>query len=146
MVLPKIRAQSSSTRIPANLWPEHYDIEIRPDFYPPLTPEQFFFDGWVTIYLRCGESTDYVYLHFKQMTINKDSIDLRDSANGRINVINISEDTIRQLLIIQTSRQLIANERFRVSLNFTGPIKRDLLGLYYSQYEEGGVTKWAIII
>ena len=137
----KAAAQSSSTRLPTNLWPEHYDVEIRPDFYPPLTSSQFFFDGWVTIHLRCDVPTTEIHLNFKQLSISTASIDVRDSTNGKINVAGISSDSSRQLFVIQLDRQLLATERIQVSMNFTGPLLRDNIGFYYSQYTEGGVTK-----
>lgn len=133
--------QTIDYRLPRNLWPEHYDVELRPDFYPPLTSDQFFFDGWVTVHLICETPTDKVYLHYRQMTINTTSVDVRDTANTRINVISVATDTTREFFIVQIERQLTVGEKIRVSVSFTGPLKRDLGGLYWSQYTEGGETK-----
>lgn len=136
--------QTIDYRLPRNLWPEHYDIELRPDFYPPLTSDQFFFDGWVTVHLICETPTDKVYLHYRQMTINTSSVDVRDTTNTRINVISVATDTTREFFIVQIERQLTVGEKIRVSLSFTGPLKRDLGGLYWSQYTEGGETKYML--
>ena len=134
-------AQEVDYRLPRNLYPEHYDIELRPDFYPPLTTSQFFFDGWVTLHLRCDVATDLIHIHFRSMTINGASLVVTSSENPSIDVLGTSVDSVREFYIIQVDRPFKVGEQITVSMNFTGPIKNDYMGLYYSQYNESGQVK-----
>lgn len=88
-------------RIPRNLWPEHYDIEIRADFYPPLQPSQFFLDGWVTAHLRCVTPTNLIHLHFRAMTINQQSVVVTEGENPAISIVAMSIDSVREFFIIE---------------------------------------------
>lgn len=85
--------------------------------------------------------TDLIYVHTKSLTIRTETIDVRDSANAAINVLSNVDDRANEFFIIQVARQLAVAEEITVFINFTGPIKRDYTGLYYSQYNEGGITK-----
>jgi hypothetical protein len=128
-------------RLPSTYWPEHYELEVRPDFYPPLSSENFFFDGWITIHLRCVAPTDFIYLHYRQLAIDDSSIFVSEEITGSINVRNVSIDALHEFYIIQLERQVVADEHIRVSLNFTGPLRKDSIGLYWSEYMEGGTTR-----
>jgi hypothetical protein len=94
-------SQEIDYRIPRNLVPEHYDIEIRPDFYAPLQPSEFFLDGWVTVHMRCVTPTNLIHLHFRSMTINQQSVDVTEGENPAISIVSMSIDSVREFFIIE---------------------------------------------
>lgn len=57
----------------------------------------------------------------------------------------ISEDRVRQFLVIATNAQLVAGRQYRLSMTFTSVLNNELRGFYRSSYTENGATKYMAV-
>ena len=126
-------------RLPETLVPSHYDIDLRPHYYDN-NPENFWFEGNVTIHLACVEATSFIYTHTRDVTVNSVEVTVVSSGEN-IQVRNTEHDLVRQFFIITLARTLVVGEEITVAIMYEGKIKQDLVGIYYSHYEEAGETK-----
>lgn len=51
-----------------------------------------------------------------------------------------THDDERQFEIFSLDQDIRVGEKYYIEMNFTGPLKGDLAGLYLSQYERGNET------
>ena len=129
-------------RLPTDLKPSHYDVEIKADIYQP-DPEDFNLEGWVTMHLDCQESTETIVFH-KGVRIDIDtaSIVVRNSvSNEAIGLSGLSEDVEKNFYKVHLSRVLSVGENITVSLHYTSPMKNDLSGFFWFNYVEDGETR-----
>jgi hypothetical protein len=65
----------AGVRLPRDVSPVHYDLEIRPIIHLPLdNPEQFTAPGTVTIRLHCVTATTSITLHSNDIDIDHDGV------------------------------------------------------------------------
>ncbi|XP_013408526.1 uncharacterized protein LOC106172388 isoform X2 [Lingula anatina] len=122
----------SDVRLPTTMLPNYYKLWLRPDIYGS-DPETFTFDGVVEITMLCNETTKVIKLHTNKLTIN--SVELMETANNAsVGGITRSEDKSRQFLVINAPENFVVGKNYTLKINFTGPLKDDLAGLYRSQY------------
>jgi hypothetical protein len=66
---------NSSIRLPQNIAPIHYNLEIRPILNLPLDdPQQFKAPGLVRIHLRCLLNSDNITLHSDEISIDEGNV------------------------------------------------------------------------
>ncbi|XP_062585470.1 uncharacterized protein LOC134247152 isoform X2 [Saccostrea cucullata] len=128
----------NDVRLPRSVLPELYTLELFPDIYQP-SPENFTFSGKVDIDVRVVENTNNVTLHINKLTIAEGSVKVTNNVSGAaVTVSGLKEDKQRQFLIILLGQSLQKGINYTVSMSFQGPLKDDLVGLYYSTYKRGG--------
>jgi hypothetical protein len=70
--------QSSPVRLPTNVVPSHYTIEIRPIVdKAPEDPQQFTAPGRVEIRLRCVTASQNITLHADEIEIDHEKVEVR---------------------------------------------------------------------
>ncbi|XP_013400083.2 putative aminopeptidase-2 [Lingula anatina] len=122
----------SDVRLPTTMLPNYYKLWLRPDIYGS-DPETFTFDGVVEITMLCNETTKVIKVHTNKLTIN--SVELMETAdNASVTGFTRSEDKARQFLVINAPENFDVGKNYTLKINFTGPLKDDLAGLYRSQY------------
>jgi puromycin-sensitive aminopeptidase len=116
---------STSHRLPANVQPVRYAIELTPDL------ELFTFTGSEVIEVQVGEPTREVLLNAAEMDITAASVTL---ANGRSIEASVSldEDAERATLLFESD---IPPGNATLSFTFNGTLNDQLRGFYRSQYE-----------
>lgn len=67
------------------------------------------------------------------------------ATNQLVGLVDISEDKVRQFLIISTNVQLVAGRQYRLSMTFTSILNNELRGFYRSSYTENGTTKYMAV-
>ncbi|XP_071139489.1 aminopeptidase N-like [Mytilus edulis] len=127
-------------RLPPNLYPTVYTVEIQPFIYGDNS-ENFFFSGHVGIEVECRSSTDEIILHSKMLNITENSIEIRPSGreNDTINS-TLEYDTDNEFIILKMSRLMVAGNRYIVEMGFDGHFSEDLVGLYLSSYVRDNST------
>lgn len=127
-------------RLPHNLYPTVYTVEIQPFIYGDNS-ENFFFSGHVGIEVECRSSTDEIILHSKMLNITENSIKIRPSGreNDTINS-TLEYDTDNEFIILKMSRLMVAGNRYIVEMGFNGHFSEDLVGLYLSSYVRDNST------
>ena len=129
-----------NVRLPLNLYPTLYDVELQPQMYSG-NPKEFFFNGSVRIEMMCMHSTHEIVLHTNKLNISKSSIVIQPLGTNEASIFkDVEFDTVNQFLILKTSQQMAAGANFSVEMTFYGPLIDDLAGLYLSSYDRGNDT------
>ncbi|XP_069101890.1 uncharacterized protein [Argopecten irradians] len=136
----KQKMDVTDVRLPRSLKPFLYELDIFPDIYKS-DPQDFEFSGTVIIHITCEEATDNITLHSHLLTIDEDSV-VVTSGSGAAgpNVVKISYDLERQFMMIDLDNELQAGNNYTLGIDFKGPLKDDMVGLYYSTYQRGNET------
>lgn len=131
----------SNVRLPKDLVPEHYNVELTPDMYGD-DPKRFTFSGKTDVEFKVEKATDRIIMHTNKLTYTNSTMKLtRLSATGALPTVTRYEfDLARQFLIIVLDGQLTKDAKYSVHLQFMGPLDNDLAGLYRSSYQEGNKT------
>ena len=58
-----------------------------------------------------------------------------------LTVSYVKKELDKEFYTIVLAEDLKADDRIKVSMAFEGPLRRDLRGIYWSSYVDGGVTK-----
>lgn len=105
-------------------------------------PREFTFRGYVRIVIKCLLATNNVTLHINQLNITDSSLTFSAESPTSSDPAYTSweEDKTRQFLIIHLDRDMTPGVRYILQMNFTGPLKDDLHGLYLSSYRRGNTT------
>ncbi|CAH1780259.1 unnamed protein product [Owenia fusiformis] len=120
-------------RLPTNIIPSHYNIELQPNVYAKDENGDFQFTGKVDIKVTCVSSTDQIILHIDELTVN--SVSIKDSAMNEVTPAGWSEDKERHFLVIDMGSRLPAGE---YTLGFTcngSLVKSSFRGLFLSSYK-----------
>ncbi|XP_044757690.1 aminopeptidase N-like [Coccinella septempunctata] len=126
-------------RLPTNIIPEHYTLDVITNF-----DDDFKFNGHVQIETKCVESTDQINLHMKNLTIDEDTISIKDiTTNNPVKIDVIEEDEEKEWMIIHTKEPLEDGKKYLISIKFEGRLSNSLSGYYRSQYEtKNGEKRW----
>ena len=135
------KTKVTDVRLPSSLEPLYYDLELQPFMYSD-NPDEFSFRGYVSVVVLCRQATDNVTLHINKLSVLEGSLTFsaQSPASSDPAVTSWEEDKERQFLVIHLDREMRVGERYTVALNFTGPLKDDLHGLYLSSYPRGNDT------
>jgi len=133
-------------RLPTDLLPVHYNVEIQPDIYQPQPP--FPFSGKVEIIINCVTATDVITLNNDGLTIDEASVSISvspDTPGSPPEPVLVSWEHVQSLhfLHFRLSSALVAGERYVISMSYTGTMNPYTLadGLYWDFYEnESGST------
>lgn len=116
--------KSKKVRLPKEIAPKEYDIELRPDL------ENFTFEGKETIELFVGKSTDRITLHAKELEIETAEI---LAGREQIFAKNISYDAKRDTATFTFPKKAPAG-KVLLTLVFKGILNDKMRGFYKSSY------------
>ncbi|KAK6184957.1 hypothetical protein SNE40_007297 [Patella caerulea] len=139
---PPTTPTKPDVRLPRHLQPIFYEVELQPHMYNDQ-PKTFTFDGSVRIQIRCVEASNNVTLQINKLNITRGSLLFgREGAGSAPNIKSWEEDTTRQFLIIHLDGDLTVGATYFVQMEFAGPLKDDLAGLYLSKYDYNNETRY----
>ena len=92
---------TSLGRLPTDLSPIHYVLELQPDIYTGEPP--FFFNGSVSIRFVCQVATSVVYLNSKGLNIDGSSLNITTAPDSPVTApdpgfVKYEEDNVLQFL------------------------------------------------
>lgn len=134
-----ISTTPSNIRLRQNLSGIHYRLKLRPDFYDDNDTADYRFYGEVNIQFRCLEVMTSIVLHANQLVI--DSQRLKGSTGNEVKVKRLTEDKDLQWLNFTLDEALVPGSDYQLQVNFSGPLKNDMEGIYWSSYLENNITK-----
>ncbi|XP_052890593.1 aminopeptidase A-like [Anopheles moucheti] len=118
-------------RLPRHIAPVHYELWLHPDL------QRETFAGRVGIELNVSESTNYIVLHSKLLTITETVLRELRSSNERpereINISRAYEIPEHDYWIIETQSEIGAGA-YRLSVQFNGSLADRIIGFYSSKY------------
>ncbi|KAJ1527772.1 hypothetical protein ONE63_007727 [Megalurothrips usitatus] len=130
--------------LPNHLQPERYSLDFTINMDPGTAPDKFSFSGVATIHINVVEATDKIVLHkHESLTVAVDSVESKDgdvALDGEP-----TYDVKHDFYTIALKEELKKGEKYTVKLTFSGPLKKDLAGLYLSSYTEGTDTKYLAV-
>ena len=134
-------------RLSGALVPWHYDVELQPFIYAP-NPANFKFRGNVSI-LFSVRAVDLrnITLH-SLVSISLESILVRcvscargsDAALATLRATALSIELVAQMVTIVLNGTLQAHENYSLWAHYSGPLLRDMHGLYWSSYKTTGAN------
>lgn len=131
----------SDIRLPRNRFsPVHYRLKIKPDFYDYNDTSSYRFNGTVDVQFRCLENTTSIVLHANQLVI--DSYLLMGSNGSQLTVKKLEENKDMEWLTFILDEALVAGRDYVLRVIFSGPLKDDMEGIYWSSYQENNITKY----
>ncbi|CAG0919573.1 unnamed protein product [Notodromas monacha] len=135
LVAVSINAQNF--RLPLNVIPSHYDIEVQ----VKLDPLEFFtFDGIVSINFTCVEATDTVIVHNYLLTVDEANVVLqanrkKDESGTSVGIDRHEYDwDYTEFQTIFLTESLVAGQNYRLTIPYSGEMVTYPSGLWYGSY------------
>ncbi|XP_065352034.1 aminopeptidase N-like [Cloeon dipterum] len=124
-----------SYRLPGDLRPEHYTLEIKTF----LDGENSRFEGRVLIRVKCEKDTSRVVVHSTDLILNTDQVRVGDKE-----IIGHEFDTRNEFYIIKLKEELKSGSKYVIEIPFEGNLTTSLKGYYRSSYKDKatGDIKW----
>lgn len=117
-------------RLPNNTLPETYDIS----FSTRVDIEDFTFSGVVRIGILTKESTSYITVHHRRLTIVNVQLMTADATPQNIPVYPFTYVVETELLTIPITVQLPADTRYTLIITYASELSSISQGLYRSSY------------
>lgn len=125
------RVDGYAYRLPNVTRPEAYKVELSTNVHNAV----FNFVGTVEIDIVVLQATPVITLHQRQLTISFIELSNLPPTGTNIPLLPHSYDPISEFLSIRLeSGTLIANQRYRLSITYTGTLRSDNAGFYRSSY------------
>lgn len=137
------QSETLNYRLPKNVLPNRYIVELTPYFTSDNGKQQFTFDGKVDITLRAVQSeVRQIVLHMNEIEVNG-SPRLKDALTSlvEIKIVSINYDIRTHKYTVILEKPLPINEEYVLSIQYLGRLSTNMRGFYRSSYEENGVTK-----
>lgn len=132
-------------RLRGDVLPELYQVFIKVHFYTRIieevnvtSPNQtLFFDGNVTVHLKCMEKTKTIFLHSRHQKVFNVTVMDKDS-NKHIDVERFFlHNDASDFLEVQLEEALEIGRNYSLFLGFSADVNENLDGLFLSTYQEG---------
>lgn len=134
-------------RLRGDVLPESYQIFIKVHFYTRIieevnvtSPNQtLYFDGNVTVHLRCMEKTKTIFLHSRHQNVFNITVMDKDSDKYIQVEQSIFHKDESDFLEIQLGDALEFGGNYSLFMAFSANVNENLDGLFLSTYQEGKV-------
>lgn len=129
-------------RLPNNTRPIAYDINLITNVHI----NDFEFNGEVTITLEAIEATRTITVHQRQLTILSAQLTRQATRNVPIALaapVYVERTNMLTYTLATAEADLVAGERYVLSIAYQGELRGDNKGFYRSSYVDAeGVTRW----
>ncbi|XP_074640169.1 aminopeptidase N-like [Tubulanus polymorphus] len=134
---------NTDLRLPRDLEPVHYVIELRPDIYSN-DATSFRFHGFTRIYFKCLKPTDLITFHILNLEIDNSTIKFGANNTKRTapSFKQWRQDSTRQFFIGELDKKMKVGRVYFIEMKYSAPLITDYNGLYLSPYTENAVTKY----
>ena len=103
-------------------------------------PNSFYFAGNVKIKIECGTPTNKIIMHGNMLNIS--NVNFGESGRSKGALPAPAYDPTRQFLSFRLNEFLEAGRIYEIDMDFRGPLKNDMKGLYLSTYNYEGQTRF----
>ncbi|XP_068081869.1 uncharacterized protein [Anabrus simplex] len=133
---------SDSYRLPLEVLPYSYSIQLVPYLDEGDSTRQFTFDGNVSIIVQAQRSTSSITLHAADMELHGLPTIIEVGSGRVFRVSNVTRDLTKDFLVIHLAESLSQGRTYRVDIDYTGNLNDNLDGFYRSSYEVNGTKRW----
>lgn len=144
MNLSAINQEKINYRLPQDLKPIRYELQIQPYIGPNYGSKSFTTEGIMKMHFTCVNPTQSIVFHAINMVIDGKGLVLNSTTD---NVITVSPDytvdPVRDFVIVNMNRPCVRNVQYSLVVPFVGEIRSALNGFYRSSYRDPatGTTK-----
>lgn len=133
IITKEVDGKMDSTYVlPDSVKPIRYNLTLEPTLN---VNDYAYFNGSIAIDIEVYENTACIKLNSKSIHINTDSVQVVDSHQSLIKVVNSSFDEVREFFIINLEVELIQHARYKLIIsNFSGNLRQDNVGFYLGKY------------
>ncbi|XP_058118577.1 uncharacterized protein LOC131284057 [Anopheles ziemanni] len=138
------RAQPEDYRLNDDVWPTHYEIEIKPYIEAEAGKQAFTFDGNTKITVTTEkQGVTLIKLHMARMDISAWSV-VQKSDNSLVQTLTQIYDSETEVLTLPLANgvTLQPNTEYVLSFTYVGNMDEDMHGFYRSYYLVNGVKVW----
>ena len=125
-------------RLPRDLFPYHYDIDITPDFYRPEPP--FPFNGTVSISFDCVQSTNVLTVNVYQLSVTSVTVSVSPDSETTPPTPTVTGWTIEEaadFLHIDVLNAFLPGAKYIATISYTGFVSIGTgYGFYADSYED----------
>lgn len=132
-------------RLPRHFSPVRYELEL----LPVLEEGEFLTSGSVLVELEylaleaAAEDATRLVIHSKYTRIDEANVTLISSGRDSATIVGHEYDLEKEFYVLHLAEELGSSDAsYTLSMTFQSELLNDLRGLYYSTYEEDGVTKY----
>lgn len=126
------KSSSEDYLLPTDIVPNHYNIELEPDF------ENDVFNGSVSIEFTVINATRYFYFHRRELDLNASIISLfREQGTApSVSALRCNDNDV-EICTVTFSDELIAGLNYTLNIDgFWGILNLDNAGFYLAKYED----------
>ncbi|XP_023246433.1 aminopeptidase N-like [Copidosoma floridanum] len=135
----KTEENTSHYRLPSNIVPKSYSINLIPKFEP-----DFIFEGRVEIEAKIQVATKKIVLHSDQLKIDEKNLFI--SSYGEkvemYNVINTFYEEQYHFYVIELKSTLREETFINITITYTGNLNTEMRGFYRSSYDIQDKKRW----
>lgn len=123
-------------RLPNNTVPVAYDVEL----WTEVDQRVLNFTGRVKINITAVEASSTITLHFRQTANFSASIINTDVVTSTESLLTVTTEDTREFLTLTSTSSLTAGSNYTLTINYTGLLRTDQCGFYYSSYTDDDGT------
>lgn len=125
----------ANIRLPLDLIPESYVVDLRPILEADADGKYWFF-GSSSVRYRCENPTKHVVIHTTKLEFTEDDVSLT-SGGSNVDVANTMFYEPNQYFVVETAENCVKGQMYTLAFNnFKGELADDLDGLYRSEYDK----------
>jgi Peptidase M1 N-terminal domain len=127
--------EDGSLRLPQSSWPLSYDLTLTTNVHAGTRA----YTGKVIIAIEIKQTTDFITLHNRGLTIN--SVKLISSSDVELEIAH-TNDAAKEFLVIESlTVPLVLGARLTIEIEFNGLLQTGTSGFYRSSYVFDKVTR-----
>lgn len=127
---------SGNYRLPADVRPTEYKINLEPIFESSNENTSFTFNGSSEITLEVLNNTNIIKFHAKELNFSKITLKYENqSFEIDINKIDTKDPLERNFVTLTLEKNLTLTKNLKLFLNYYGKLNDELRGFYRSSYE-----------
>lgn len=144
-IVPVKPAQQIDYRLPADIKPYLYELQIKPYIGPAeeYGSKAYTFEGIQTMHLKCLSPTDKIVFHEHNLNIVGSDVELFSQAdNSKLSFDHsLVYDAQKMTVTVNMDQKCIVGNDLKLVVPYTGKINTEVLvGFYKSSYVENGTV------
>ncbi|CAK8674728.1 unnamed protein product [Clavelina lepadiformis] len=121
----------ADVRLPKDLVPLHYVVDLQPNL-EPVSTDYYVFNGTSSVDFTVKNATSYIIIHSNKL--NYSEVIVKEIETGMEQSSSFSTYEPNQFLVVEMSTKLVVGKNYTLSTVFMGELADDLGGLYRSSY------------